>query len=163
MHMLEVMYAPTERLTLMAMLPYTQMSMVHLRSNGDRFRQSTEGIGDFELMGLCTIWGDIRKGGNRLIFNGGLSFPTGSIDAKDHHLGDPSQPKDVLEYFMQHGSGTYDLHPGLTYIGDSGHWSWGAQTIETVRLGRNDHDYRLGNEYHGSGWLSYGITDWLAP
>jgi hypothetical protein len=163
MHMLEVMHAPTERLTLMAMMPYIQMSMVHLKSNGTRFSQSTEGIGDFEAMALITVLGDIHQGGHRLILNAGMSFPTGSINAKDHHNGDPSEPKDVLEYFMQHGSGTFDLRPGITYLGESDKLSWGAQTIETVRLGRNDHDYRLGNEYRGSAWVSYGLTDWLAP
>lgn len=163
MHMLEVMHAPTERLTLMAMLPYVQMSMEHLRSNYTRFPQSTEGIGDFEVMALYTILGDIHKGGHRLVLNAGASFPTGSINAKDHHGGDPTQPKDVLEYFMQHGSGTYDLRPGITYLGELERWSWGAQTIETIRLDRNDHGYRLGDQYRASAWVSYGITDWFAP
>ncbi len=163
MHMLDVMHAPTEWLTLMGMLPYMQMSMEHLKSDGARFSQSSEGIGDFEAMALVTVFGDIRKGGNRIVLNAGMSFPTGSINVKDHHNGDPSQPEDVLEYLMQHGSGTYDLRPGITYLGDSDKWSWGAQTIETVRLGRNDHDYRLGNEYRGSAWVAYGVTDWLAP
>ena len=163
MHMLDVMYAPTEQLTLMAMLPYKQESMLHLRSNGTRFIQSAEGIGDLEVMGLYTIFGDIRKGGHRLIFNAGISFPTGSIDMKDNDGGGPHRPLVLLEYPMQFGSGTYDLMPGLTYLGDAQRWSWGAQTIETVRLGRNDHGYRFGNQYRVSAWTAYGVTDWFAP
>jgi hypothetical protein len=92
-----------------------------------------------------------------------MSFPTGSIDVKDHKDGNPALPLVLLEYPMQLGSGTYDLMPGLSYFGDAGAWSWGAQTIETVRLGLNDHGYRVGNEYRVSGWVSYGVTDWFAP
>ena len=64
---------------------------------------------------------------------------------------------------MQLGSGTYDLLPGLTYLGDSGRWSWGAQTLETVRFGHNSSGYRFGNEYRLSLWSTYGLTDWFAP
>lgn len=163
MHMFEVMHAPTEWLTLMAMLPYKTMSMTHLMSSGMTFGQSAEGIGDLEVMGLITIFGDVRKGGHRLVLNAGMSFPTGSINVKDHAGGNPNNPPVLLEYLMQLGSGTYDLMPGLTYLGDAGSWSWGAQTIETVRLGRNDHGYRFGNEYRISAWTSYGVTDWFAP
>jgi hypothetical protein len=55
------------------------------------------------------------------------------------------------------------LLQGVTYLGESENWSWGAKTLETVRLGRNYHDYRLGNEYGGSAWVAYGIKDWFAP
>ena len=163
MHMVEAMYAPTERLTLMAMLPYKSMSMLHLTKAGKIFGQSASGLGDLEVMGLITIFGNIRKGGHRLVLNAGMSFPTGSINVQDHSEGDPTKKLVTLEYFMQLGSGTYDLMPGLTYLGDSGPWSWGAQTIETVRLGNNDHDYRFGDEYRVSAWASYGFTDWFAP
>ncbi len=163
MHMFELMYAPTERLTLMAMLPYKTMDMSHLQNNGSTFRQSAEGIGDLEIMGMINLLGNIRQGGHRLVLNVGMSFPTGSIDVKDHSLGNPAATLVQLEYFMQLGSGTYDLMPGLTYLGESGAWSWGAQTIETVRLGKNDHGYRVGDEYRISLWTSYGVTDWFAP
>jgi hypothetical protein len=163
MHMFEAMYAPTERLTLMAMLPYKEMSMVHLTAMGHRFTQSAKGIGDLEAMALYTLLGDIRKGGHRLVLNAGISFPTGSIDVKDNAGGEPANPRVLLEYPMQLGSGTYDLMPGLTYLGDAGRWSWGAQTIETIRLGRNDRDYRFGDQYRVSAWGAYGVTDWFAP
>lgn len=163
MHMFEVMHAPTERLNLMAMLPYKEMSMLHQMADGHRFAQKANGIGDLEMMGLYTLLGDIGKGGHRLVLNAGLSFPTGSIDVKDHAMGDASKPEAQLEYPMQLGSGTFDLLPGLTYLGDSGRWSWGAQTIETFRLGRNDAGYSFGDQYRLSTWTAYGITDWCAP
>ena len=163
MHMFEVMHAPTDRLTLMAMLPFKEMSMLHEMDTGERFTQTASGIGDLEVWALYTFFGDIRKGGHRLVFNGGVSFPTGSIDVKDHRMGDPSLPKVMLEYPMQFGSGTYDLMPGLTYLGEAGRWSWGAQNINTVRLGENDAGYTFGNIYRLSSWVAYGITDWCAP
>ena len=43
-----------------------------------------------------------------------MSFPTGSIDVMDHSEGDATKKLVPLEYFMQLGSGTYDLMPGLT-------------------------------------------------
>src|ERR1700722_9115752 len=105
--------------------------MDHLRSDGTTFSQFAQGLGDLEAMGLITIYGNIRKGGNRLVLNAGGSFPTGSINVKDHADGNPAAPNAQLEYFMQLGSGTLDPMPGLTYLGESGHWSWGAQNMET--------------------------------
>lgn len=163
MQMFDFMYAPTERLTVMGMLPYKSMTMMHERSDGSMFTQQSDGIGDVEVMGMYTFFGDILKGGNRLILNAGLSLPTGAIDVHDHNGGDASKEEDLLEYPMQLGTGTLDLMPGLTYLGDSGEWSWGAQTIETVRTGRNYHGYRVGNEYRISGWASYAVADWFAP
>ena len=163
MHMFDVMYAPSDRLTLMTMLPYIQMSMNHLTAGGTRFTQNSDGIGDLDEMALWTVYGDSCAGGNRIVLNAGVSLPTGAIDAKDHKDGNPALPLIQLEYLMQRGSGTYDLLPGVSYLGDSQNWSWGAKTLETVRLGRNDHGYRLGNEYGGSAWAAYAFTDWFAP
>ena len=64
---------------------------------------------------------------------------------------------------MQLGSGTVDLIPGLTYLGESEKWGYGAQALGTLRLGRNDRGYRFGNEARLSAWGSYQLTDWLAP
>jgi hypothetical protein len=163
MHMFEAMYAPTEQLTVMAMLPYKSESMLHLRQDGTHFTQSANGVGDLEVMALYTIFGDIHKGGHRLILNGGMSFPTGSINVTDNEAGEPGRPEVLLEYPMQFGSGTFDLMPGLTYLGDAAHWSWGVQTVETVRLGRNYHGYRFGNQYRLSAWGAYAVTNWFAP
>lgn len=163
MHMFDVMYAPSDQLTFMTMLPYMQMSMDHLTAGGTRFTQNSDGIGDLDAMALWTVYGDSCAGGNRIVVNAGVSLPTGSIGVKDHKDGNPAEPLVQLEYLMQHGSGTYDLLPGISYLGDSQNWSWGAKTLETVRFGRNDHDYRLGNQYGGSAWAAYAFRDWFAP
>ena len=64
---------------------------------------------------------------------------------------------------MQLGSGTWDFQPGLTYLGESDLWSWGAQVLGTVRAGMNDRDYRLGDRYRLSAWTQYKVTDWFGP
>jgi hypothetical protein len=156
-HMLEVMYAPTDNLTLMGMVPIKHIDM-DMVMDGFRFTEHSEGIGDFQVMTLYTVLGSVSKG-NRLLINAGMSFPTGSIDEKNTIMGDTFQ----LEYPMQLGSGTYDFRPGLTYLGESNKWAWGAQFLTTVRFGRNENGYRLGNEYGLMGWVGYAVTDWFAP
>lgn len=160
MHMLEFMYAPSDEVTLMAMLPYRVMSMDHRTRDGRRFPTSSEGFGDVQLMGLITVLGDQRKRGHRLLVNAGLSLPSGSIDQKDFV---PGRGLALLEYPMQLGSGTVDLLPGLTYLGDTERWAWGAQVLGTVRLGRNSRDYRFGNQLSLTAWGVYRVKDWLAP
>jgi hypothetical protein len=53
---------------------------------------------------------------------------------------------------MQLGSGTYDFSPGFTYTNQMGLWSWGGQAKATIRTGKNDNSYRLGNEYGLTAW-----------
>ncbi len=157
-HMVEAMYAPTKNLTLMAMLPIKHIDMDMVLRDGFRFTEHSEGVGDLQVMALYTVLGNVSKG-NRLLVNAGVSFPTGSIDEKNTIMGDTFQ----LEYPMQLGSGTYDFRPGLTYLGESKKWAWGAQLLTTLRFGRNENGYRLGNEYGLQGWVGYAVTDWFAP
>lgn len=156
-HMIEAMYAPTSELTLMAMLPIKDIDM-DMVMDGVRFTEHSSGIGDLQLMTLYTLLGSVSKG-HRLILDAGMSFPTGSIDEKNTIFGETF----TLEYPMQLGSGTYDLMPGLTYLGESKKLAWGAQFLTTLRFGRNDNGYRFGNEYGLMAWLGYAITDWFAP
>lgn len=160
MHMLELMHAPTESLTLMAMLPYHHMEMEHLTRTGARFQTESDGVGDLTLMALQTVRGSAHHHGSRLLVNAGVSVPFGSID---QHDATPTNPRAKLEYLMQPGSGTWELLPGVTYLGDSPHWSWGAQAMGTLRLGHNDNGYRRGNQIRLSAWAVRRITDWFAP
>lgn len=162
MHMIEGMYAFTDKLTVMAMVPYKTMEMDHLMNDGHRFTQHADGLGDVEAMVLYTLFGSVEKG-YRLVINAGMSFPTGSVDTRDHREGNAALRTVRLEYPMQLGSGTYDPIAGLTYLGDHEDWSWGAQGTATVRLGKNENEYSFGNLYRGTIWAAYGVTDWFAP
>lgn len=148
-HMLMLMYSPSNSLTLMVMLPYVIKSMNHVVRDGMHFIERSEGPGDAEVHALYTLF-STADFHHRLILSGGVSVPTGSID----RTLDGSR----LEYPMQLGSGTVDLMPGLTYLGQTEQMAWGAEFIPTLRVGQNSNDYRLGNRYRLSGWGAWKLT-----
>ena len=155
MHMFEMMYAPTDRFTIMGMGHYMDMAMEHLRRDGSKYISESGGFGDVELMALYTVLGNPRGEGHRLVLNAGVSLPTGAID--ETHNGA------ALEYPMQLGSGTYDLLPGLTYLGHSESFSWGAQALGRLRTGENSRNYRLGHAYLLDSWVQYKLREWIGP
>ncbi|MBV6623580.1 MAG: transporter [Rivularia sp. (in: Bacteria)] len=156
MHMVGAMYAVSDDVTLMAMVPYVSKEMEHLTRMGTRFTTNSEGFGDIKTSALYTVF---NKDKQRVHLNLGVSFPTGSIDERDDT---PAGEDQILPYPMQIGSGTFDLLPGITYLGQSGKGSWGAQALTTLRLGKNDNGYRLGNKYQLTGWIARNWTDWLS-
>ncbi|MEO6588694.1 MAG: transporter, partial [Pyrinomonadaceae bacterium] len=81
MYMGMVMYAPTDKLTLMAMFPYIRKSMNHITRDGERFTERTGGIGDIELRALYSLYA--RKNlRHRFLLNAGIGLPTGSINRR---------------------------------------------------------------------------------
>ncbi len=155
MHEVELMYAPLDKLTLMAMIPYEEMSMDHLLRSGGTRTDHSSGLGDVSFMALVNLLGNPQGSGHRLLLNAGFSAPTGSIDEGENGT--------RFEYPMQLGSGTYDMLPGLTYLGESQLFAWGAQVMGTVRLGSNEHQYRLGHAYRLSEWGQMKVTEWFGP
>jgi len=147
MHMFGAMVGVTDKLTLMAMLPYVSKSMKHLTRSGRRFTTNAEGIGDVKVSGLYKL---SSADGHDFHLNLGMSLPTGSIDERDDT---PAANNAKLPYPMQLGSGTYDLMPGITYLGHHHKYSWGTQAIATIRIGENDNDYALGDKFELTGWL----------
>ncbi len=155
MHMFGAMYAPSNTLTLAAMLPYVDVQMDHVTRSGAQFRTSASGVGDIALAALLTVH-DAES--SHVHLNLGLSAPTGSIDEEDQTPA--SMGNDVqLPYPMQLGSGTWDLRPGLTWTGLNDSWSWGAQALGTLRMGRNDRDYSLGDRVDVTAWAAYRATE----
>ncbi|MGH1365443.1 MAG: transporter [Calditrichia bacterium] len=148
MHMLGAMYAPIENLTLILMLPVLSNEMDHLTRSGATFTTASSGLGDVSLSGMIVL----RRFGNQQIHvTAGASFPTGSLEAKD--VTPASAPNEsLLPYPMQLGSGTIDLKPGLTYLGQQNTLSWGAQISGAFRLGENSEDYTLGNRLEFTSW-----------
>lgn len=156
MHMLGAMYAPTDELTLSLMAPYISKSMEHVTRMGTRFTTQSDGFGDMRLMGLYKIFDQNRQ---RLHLNAGISFPTGSTNRRDDT---PAGPNQVLPYPMQLGSGTFDLLPGITYLGQTDDWFWGGQALGTIRLGTNGNRYRLGNRFNLTGWGARRWNKWFS-
>lgn len=158
MHMFGLMFAPTDRLTLVAMLPLKVLEMDHLTAGFQEFTTESSGIGDVSVAGM---WGLDPVGDQRVHIIFAASLPSGSIDEKDQTPmsgGDEIQ----LPYPMQLGSGTVDVSPGATYLGQAGDWSWGLQALPTFRLGENDNEYRLGHRYFTTAWGARRVSHWLS-
>ncbi len=156
MHMFGLMYGANDRLTLMGMLPYTRISMDHINRAGVEFTTESDGIGDAKLSGIYSLY---ERGGRKVLLNAGVSLPTGSIDERDDT---PAGANQKLPYPMQLGSGTYDLLPGITYTDRQGNWSWGGRLNTIIRLGENDNDYRLGNQYGASIWGARRLNEYAS-
>jgi len=152
MHMWMVMYAPTERLALSATIPYVRKEMNMVDVDGGHLVMRANGVGDLELRPVYLILQTADKR-HQLLLNGGIGAPTGSLDEETDGF--------RVDYCMQPGSGTVSLLPGLTYLGQTTMWSWGADFKATVRLGRNDHNYRFGNRYESRAWVMRQLTGGL--
>lgn len=169
MHMLDLMYAPSDALTLMLMPQYMRMEMEmaalpesshggddHGHGHGHAagsHSHSTEGWGDTAVYALLRLH---EADGQRWQLNLGLSVPTGSVDEK-------GEDGKFVHYDMQLGSGTWDLLPGLTFSQQLSWGSLGAQFNGVMRTGgNNDSGYQLGNVWQLTGWSSYLLADSLA-
>lgn len=191
MHMVHLMYAPTDRLTLMGMAMYMDHEMRarmddelmdhhghghghgmagadprhgmdqhdHEDHGGSHHTHAhgSSGLADTELGALYKVFDRRRQ---RLHLNASVSVPTGSVTADDPTMVEEHRR---LPYPMQLGSGTWDLLPGVTYLGQSDRLGWGAQMVGTFRLGTNSEGYRLGHGVRGTTWGLLRGHDWVAP
>ncbi len=160
MHMIGAMYGLSDKLTLMAMVPYTSISMDLLRHmpmpNGLEFTTESSGIGDVKL---AATYGLFVKPGSDFLFNFTISVPTGSIDEVDDLPTMPTPTSNAhLPYPMQLGSGTWDFTPGLTYVQTYDNWSWGAQGLYIFRVGENDNGYTLGDKFDVTAWAAKQVA-----
>lgn len=150
MHMLGAMYAPSDKITLMAMVNYTSMTMDHITRTGGVFTTEASGFGDIQIAGLYRFFNKNRQSLHGQL---GFSLPTGSITESD--VIPTSAPDQVeLPYPMQIGSGTFDTNLALTYLRQGNLFSYGAQLKGIIRFGENDRDYALGNRYSFNNWLA---------
>lgn len=164
MHMVGAMYAPTDRLTLMAMFNYLDKEMEHTTFAGGMgdtvlgtFTTRTKGMGDTRVAALVDFAGSADY---RFHLTAGVSLPTGDIEETDQILAPNGMtPSPRLPYPMQLGSGTYDLIVGLTFAEERARFGWGSQWQSLIRLGENDEDYTLGDEHHLTLWGSYRLNN----
>lgn len=155
-HMLGVMYMASPDWSVMAMLPYLTKEMDFVTRSGQKFTTNSEGFGDLKLTGAYNA---IKSKKEHLQFKFGVSFPTGSIEEKDDT---PAGDDQILAYPMQIGSGTVDIYPSIAYVNRNKEGAWGASASTVLRLGENNNNYRLGNEFSLSGWVKRNWTDEFA-
>jgi len=159
MHMLGAMFAPTDDLTLMVMLPYIIKEMDHVAGmpiGAVEFTTRSKGIGDLKVTPMIRLLDD---GPHAVHVNAGVSLPTGAINERDDT---PAADDVVLPYPMQLGSGTVDLRPAVTYHYLADTWSAGAQASGVVPLGRNYRGYSVSDEFELTAWAAYRVLEPLS-
>ncbi|RKU16411.1 hypothetical protein C6503_12345 [Candidatus Poribacteria bacterium] len=172
-HMFGAMFAPHDRITLMAMMSYRtnfiQMKGAHLHSPGGDGpvghhhiigdpSGTIAGFGDITLAALIPL---INAANTDLRLNAGASIPTGSIiSARGAYTS--STGVTGLHYPMQMGSGSFELRPGLTFAATHGAWSYGAQARGAIRLNKNKRDYRLAPTIGSTLWSARRLNDSLS-
>jgi hypothetical protein len=172
MHMLDLMYAPTDWLTLMLMPQWMDMEMamtpndnVQLSGGGHGghgaiHEHQTGGIGDF---GAYALFKAFDHPNHHLTISLGGTAPTGDVDIVQRKTSINTIYNLPMHYGMQLGSGTWDFKPALTYAGELDNFLWGAQANATIRLeNKNKSGYALGDIFQGSVWGGYQWTNWLA-
>ena len=152
MHMLGAMYATSNNITLMVMVHYLSNSMDLKTKMGMDFGTQSKGFGDISIAALFNLLKLTDQSVHAML---GVSIPTGDIDQR----GDtPMMANAQLAYSMQLGSGTWDPILGVTYLGQSDKFSWGAQLKQMLRLGENSETYRLGNQFRAGSWAAIKLN-----
>jgi len=169
MTMLELMYAPTDWLTLMVMPTYMNMGMQSqglltpqesaslppdvqaMVTHHTSHQHTSGGIGDTGIYALLRVW----DGGSQRVHAAlGVTAPTGDVSVK---LRDTHQIDAGFDHYgMQLGSGTWDFNPSVTYLGAAGPWFWGAQASAIVRMqNHNASGYALGDVAQATAWAGF--------
>ncbi|MEX0363422.1 MAG: nitrous oxide reductase accessory protein NosL [Allomuricauda sp.] len=161
MFMLGLMYAPSDKVTLMLMQNMVskdmdltaQMTMGNGMAMQNDFSTSSSGLGDLKL-GM--LYGVFSKGKNSLHLNTRINIPIGTVDNRD---ATPMMPDAKLPYAMQLGTGTLDLTLGATFKQKYSNFAWGVQQLNTFSTGRNSEGYRFGNIHELHSWMGYNISN----
>lgn len=165
MHMLDIMYAPTDDLTLMLMPQYMTMDMTmtpaglsHHDSHGmpvhtESHSHGVSALGDTVMAALFRLG---RVANQEFIGTLGVSAPTGDVHKKNPN-------GTFMHYGMQVGTGTWDLLPSFTYLGRDDALTWGAQAGAALRLeDRNKAGFAFGERYHLTGWSAWRFAPWIS-
>ncbi|GAB1855198.1 transporter [Flavobacteriaceae bacterium MHTCC 0001] len=158
MHMVGAMYAPSDKITIMAMANYLENDMNLQMRNGNQFSTNTSGFGDVMVSALYSIFNKNRKAMHAQL---GVNVPTGDIEAQDvtpMSMGNEVQ----LPYPMQLGTGSFGVKLGLTYLGQCEKFSWGHQLTGMVNINDNNQDYKFGNQYRFNNWIGAKAGDNLS-
>jgi len=165
MHMLGLMHAPNDRITLMAMTNYIEKEMIMMSNpNGGGghghgggmgtghagvFGHSSRGWGDLQVSSLIRV-GNTDTSPWHL--NVGISVPTGSVSEKQGDV--------FLPYGMQLGSGTWDAKIGATYAKSKGSRSWGAQALGTIRLqDEGNSGFARSDRFEATTWYGFRASE----
>lgn len=148
----DVAFGAVEDLTVLVRLAYASLQRDLVDEDINVFTLESSGVTDIEAHALWEVY---RQGAWRAHLQGGLSVPTGSVDAEDDEATFRSGP---LPYDMQLGAGVLGVIPGATIQAMNEVGSVGLQLLGRVYLGENDRGWRPGNSTHLNGWAAYRLN-----
>ena len=150
----EALYGLNERWDLYAILPYSMRDLDYDQNPGASASVDTTGLGDLQLGGVFRSY-DVD--GTRLSYLVGVSIPTGEIDERGDYAGVADAK---LPYDLQHGTGTFDLHPGVLFETQSGDVLLGARAAGRIHIEtENDEGYFWSNSMRFDVWAGTELAD----
>lgn len=146
MHMLHVMYAPTDHITLNIMPTYMSSSMDIRDTTGQKTSSDQHGWGDTLVGASYRVF---KNDQHHVMATAAISAPTGEYKAK--------RTDGTLEpYNMQLGAGIWQALPSITYQYTEDKVNAGAQIFARLPLeNTNDLGYYKGDQVGGTAWVSY--------
>ncbi|WP_020209128.1 hypothetical protein [Gilvimarinus chinensis] len=188
MVMLDIMYAPSDNLTLMLMPMYMSMDMdmamtsmssmdsAHgmsemgaMSSMDDMSSMDHSDMGDHDMHHHgshgTSGWGDTNVSAMYNWTNNPAHqfITTLGVNMPTGKVDLKNADGTFVHYGMQLGSGTWDLTPSVTYTGMAGHLNWGVQGRAIIRLeDENDSGYALGDKYAATAWGAVRLLDWMS-
>lgn len=148
MGMLGMMYAPSNKLTLMGMLNYVDTSM-DMTMMGNTAKMGANGIGDLTLSAMVPL---IHTEDRRFHITLGTNVPLGNTD-------DTNPMGARMALTMQTGTGSWGLKPSATYTQFFDGWSLGFQANANIWLEDNKHNERMGDRLGVTSWVAAPISD----
>ena len=160
MHMLGLMWAPSDAYTVMVManglandMDMTMRGMMGNTSMSD----DSYGLSDVSVAVLMPFMKDQDHLDGVLSL--GLSIPTGKTDIKRSTMMGQTT---YAGYPMQIGSGSFDFLPKITVKKAYDRWFLGSQLSGGIPLGDNTSGYRVGASVLASAWASYALNPHLS-
>lgn len=161
-HAISAGYALSDKTSINVIVPYIRQATEHISSvpGFADFVLKSEGIGD---IGVRASHRKRLSERSALTLTLGARLPIGSIDKTGDTPRNGTGTLERLPYTMQIGSGTLDFTGAANFSKRSEDFNFGINTNVTFRTGKNDNDYRLGNNYGAAAWTQYSKHHWFQP
>ncbi len=152
---LELRLGITDRFTLAVSAPYIFRDDLN-ETETVIFGGFSNDVGDLKVN---TLWNLLDPGAHILTLGMGVSIPTGEINERGRTA---TSSRAQLPFNMQTGSGSWDLIPSLSFMTQNEAGTFGGQVGATIRLNENNRDYKLGDRFDMTTWVSYNVNEWIA-
>jgi hypothetical protein len=158
MSTLWLMYGIRDDWTVDVMVPYMNMNMQQVYTDGFTTANHAEGLGDIYL-GLIHPFKYHYP--HQWQVELGFGLPTGNIDQFGLMTGMFGPQK--LPYDMQLGSGSFTFQPNVSYLSETTKLTYGAQFRGYLPLNQNWDHYLVPNSFLATAWLSPQVSKHFSP